>query len=181
MLSLRGTQGRRGVSLLEVIVAVAVVAVVAVMAIPLARSVFVSTVGPETMAKQIARDMTRARTLAAINAATDPQGYVVRFLEPEGDFQGYLIQRLDTGALVPPQRAIRGGGVGATRVHCSSPIGAREFVFPPVGAVHVLNQYDVEVSGDPVLVVEHGQVRYNITVARATGFAQAVRVQPASP
>lgn len=167
---------QRGVSLLELIFTMAIVAVAVVAAIPLSRSLFASTQGPEALAEQLVRDMTRARTLAVIHGATNPEGYEVRFLGSSDDYQDYEIIERSTSAVIPPRRTIHAGASGSTRVTCSSPTGAARFVFTPLGTVRVLDSTGSEVIGDPDLVVERGSVRYEVSVAQGTGFAEAVEV-----
>ncbi|MFQ6130868.1 MAG: hypothetical protein ACE5R4_02420 [Armatimonadota bacterium] len=171
-------RGRGGLSLLELIFAMVVIVVAAALAIPLARSLFTARVAAETVAQQIVRDMKRARALAVINAATNPEGYEIRFRGPQDDYDEYVMVQLGDSSLVPPARALGAGASGSTEVQCGSAIGASSFVFRPVGNVEVENASGGAVSGDPVLSVEQGPVRFDITLARATGHAEAVAVEP---
>jgi Tfp pilus assembly protein FimT len=148
------TGKRTAYSLAEMIVVVMILGAMAVIAIPRLNFAALHHKRANAIAKQIATDLRRTRTLAISNAAKNTKGYNLQMLGPS-PYTSYNIVDANSGATVDTLT------IGSP-ISCT---GGSIFKFGPLG--NLLSGS----SATPISVSSGGKT-YTITVISATGIVQ---------
>jgi Tfp pilus assembly protein FimT len=142
------TAQRRALTLVEAIVIVMVLGALAFIAVPRLNFAAIYRKQADTVARKIATDLRRTRTLAIANAATNSTGYSLRITG-----QTYQIIDDSNSATVDTE---------AIDAHISC-TGGTDFQFGPLG--------NLRTGSSPLTVSAEGRT-YTITVISATGIVE---------
>ncbi len=139
---------KTGFSLIELIVIVLIVGALTFIAVPRMNFAALYRKQAHTVAKKIATDLRRTRTLAISNAATNPTGFTLRIT-------GSTYQIIDdSNSVTVDTQTID------SHISCG---GGNEFRFGPLG--------NLRTAGTPLTVSAEGRT-YTITVISGTGIVQ---------
>ena len=141
---------RTGFTLTEAILVVLFIGIFSVIAIPKFNQAIISRYKAETEAKKIVTCLRRTRGLAISNAATNSEGFSMKFLNDP--YTAYEIENLQNGAVVDSYTI-------DSRVNITG--SADEFEFGPLGNL---------TSSETQISISAEGKSYTITIISATGM-----------
>jgi Tfp pilus assembly protein FimT len=149
------TAKRTAYSLAEMIVVVLILGAMAVIAIPRLNLTTIYSKQANAVAKKVATDLRRTRTLAISKAVNNPSGYKLQMVG-SSPYTSYQIIDSNVAATVVDTLTIDSG------ISCT---GGSLFKFGPLGNL-------LTGSSSTPITVSYGGKTYTITVISATGIVQ---------
>lgn len=143
--------GKKGVTLVELLIVVIIIGVMTFIAVPRMGFSIITGSKAQTNAQKIAAAIRYARSLAIANAATNQQGFALNMTG--SPYTGFQIVNLKTSD-------VNETGSIAPEVSCT---GANDFRFGPLGN---------RLLDSDSLTVSAGGKTYTITVVSATGMVK---------